>query len=63
MYSIEEKSKLTNKKLNFQRCFYSLIGSGIILGIIFLTFGQIRNLTKENHEFALYILVLIYSGI
>ena len=61
--SIEEQTKLINKKLNFQRCFYSIIGIGTTCVIIFLTYDQIRNIKQNNHEFAFYILLVIHSSI
>jgi hypothetical protein len=59
----KDESKLINKKLTFQRCFYSIIGTVIIFVIILLTFGQIRDMKKDNREFAFYLLILIHSGL
>jgi hypothetical protein len=60
---VEDKSKLINKKLNFQRWFYSIIGLIIISIIILLTFGQIRYIKKYNYEFAIYILFIVHSSL
>jgi hypothetical protein len=60
---VEETTKLMNKKLNFQRWFYSLIGLMTISVIILLTLGQIRDMKKENQEFAIYLLLLIHSSL
>jgi FtsH-binding integral membrane protein len=54
---VEEKSKLMNKKLSFQRWFYSIIGLITISGIVLLTLEQIRHMKKENHEFAFCLLL------
>lgn len=59
----EEKLKRINKKLNFQRWFYSIIGIITISIIILLTLGQIRDIKNDNNEFAIYILFLIHSGL
>jgi hypothetical protein len=60
---VEEKSKLINKKFNFQRWFYSIIGILTIFVIILLTFRQIRNMKKENPEFAFCLLLIIQSSL
>ena len=60
---VEENLKPINKKLNFQRCFCSIIGIISISVIILLTFGQIRDMQKENHEFAVCLLLIIHAGL
>lgn len=62
-FFVENNLKLINKKLNFQRWFYSLIGSIIISMIILLTFQQIRYMKNNNHEFAIYLLFIIHSSL
>jgi len=60
---VEEKSKLMNKKLSFQRWFYSIIGLITISGIVLLTLEQIRHMKKENHEFAFCLLLIVHSSL
>ncbi|CAF4761566.1 unnamed protein product [Rotaria sp. Silwood1] len=57
----EEKFKRINKKLNFQRWFYSIIGIITISIIILLTLGQIQDMKKENYEFAICLLLIVHS--
>ncbi|CAF2938950.1 unnamed protein product [Rotaria sp. Silwood2] len=58
---VEEKFKRINQKLNFQRWFYSIIGIITISVIILLTLEQIREMKKENYEFAICLLLIVYS--
>ncbi|CAF0828666.1 unnamed protein product [Rotaria sordida] len=58
---VEEKFKRINKKLNFQRWFYSIIGIITISVIILLTLEQIRDMKKENNEFTICLLLIIHS--
>ncbi|CAF4036568.1 unnamed protein product [Rotaria sp. Silwood2] len=58
---VEEKFKRINQKLNFQRWFYSIIGIITISVIILLTLEQIREMKKENYEFAICLLLIVHS--
>ena len=60
---VDEKLKLINKKLNFQRWFYAFIGIINVLAIIFLTLRQAQNIEKQNHEFAFFLLLIEHSGL
>jgi hypothetical protein len=60
---VDEQEKLINKKFLFQRWLYALVGILTMIPIILLTFGQIRNLKRENNEFAFYLLLLVQSGL
>ncbi|CAF3176293.1 unnamed protein product [Rotaria socialis] len=58
---IEEKTKRINKKLNFQRWFYSILGIITISIIVLLTIEQIRDMKKESNELAICLLLIAHS--
>jgi hypothetical protein len=55
---VDEKNKMI-----LQRWFYALVGILTMIPIILFTLEQIRNIKKDNNEFAFYLLLLVHSGL
>jgi hypothetical protein len=59
----DEQKKLINKKFIFQRWLYGIVGILTMIPIILLTIGQIRDMERDNNEFAVCLLLLVHSGL
>ncbi|CAF0835081.1 unnamed protein product [Adineta ricciae] len=58
-----EKFQIFKKNFRYQRWFYSFIGIGTVSVILFLTYGQIRDMKNDNYDFAFCLLLIIHSSI
>jgi uncharacterized membrane protein YhaH (DUF805 family) len=60
----DEQQIMKKRKSVLQRWFYALVGLLTMIPIILLTAKQIQNLERENnYQLAIYLLLLVHSGL
>lgn len=59
---VEQENQFAEEKLALQRWFYILVGILTMIPIILLSLRQILNMTQDNEEFPICLLLIVHSG-